>query len=488
MDREIIERFLTNAGRSYFRSPEFEQERASFRAAGVDFDPCAQFGIGFMSCFMLGDHIVIHTRRDYGPSQGQGTPLIVEINGLGGIVVIRQGAQDQPVGTTIEITGRRKPRFLDEFVDQVKLVEVIQGYALACEFPIEARCYIPEIADDVTIPAKISEPRTELEDSDIKNYVTIEQQFSEVHPLLDGCARVSFIVDENKCPTLRNSEAVWDVISTGKFQGIKLVNTEGKEIEEHFPRRENQICLDGILVSGHPGRDDLERKRRYWTIGHSGPPSETVGDRFEIVCGVRRYEMARERGMRRVPAVVREMTTEEAIQYAVEDNLFAAGCSASLTLPQAIFLSRLLEGRGRNFPPRLVWELARVSESTFWRAVKSFDLAVSKAADEHPELNEMEEHRRVAEILRRDLFPEFTRLWTGSLEVHTFQQAHATGDGHGIAARKKSMPTKAKRANGTRRASAAPEPADGHLSRGSAKRSVRSKDERADENLLLFER
>lgn len=153
-------------------------------------------------------------------------------------------------------------------------------------------------------------------------------------------------------------------------------------------------------------------------------------------------------------------------EAAVEDNLFAAGCSASLTLPQAIFLSRLLEGRGRNFPPRLVWELARVSESTFWRGVKSFDLAVSKAAGEHPELNEMEEHRRVAEILRRDLFPEFTRLWTGSLEVHTFQQAHATGDGHGIAARKKSIPTKAKRANGTRQAPAAPEPADGHLSRG----------------------
>jgi hypothetical protein len=84
-------------------------------------------------------------------------------------------------------------------------------------------------------------------------------------------------------------------------------------------------------------------------------------------------------------------------------------------------------------------------------------------------------------------FDGFT-VYVRSLEVHTFQQAHATGDGHGIAARKKSIPTKTKRANGTRRAPAAPEPADGHLSRGSAKRPMRSKDERADENLLLFER
>jgi hypothetical protein len=216
--------------------------------------------------------------------------------------------------------------------------------------------------------------------------------------------------------------------------------------------------------------------------------SETAGDKFEIVCGVRRYELARERGMRRVPAVVREMTADEAVRYAVEDNLFAAGSSASLTLPQAIFLSRLLEARGRSFPPRLVWELARVSESTFWRAVKSFDLAVGKAASEHPELNDVEEHRRVAEIVRRDLFPEFTRLWTGSLEVHTFRQAHDTGEGRGGGARKTSRPSRPKSANDPRLAPAASDTSDGHLSPGPAKRSVRSKDERADENLLLFER
>jgi hypothetical protein len=217
-------------------------------------------------------------------------------------------------------------------------------------------------------------------------------------------------------------------------------------------------------------------------------PSEAVGDHFEIVCGVRRYELACERGMRRVPAVVREMTADEAVRYAVEDNLFAAGSSATLTLPQAIFLSRLLEGRGNSLPPRLIWELARVSESTFRRAVKSFDLAVGKAVGEHPELNEMEEHRRVAEILRRDLFPEFTRLWTGSLEVHTFRQAHPTAEGHGGSARKTSRRTKPKGANDARRGLAAPEPTGEHPSRGSAKRSVRSKDERAGENLLLFER
>jgi hypothetical protein len=218
-------------------------------------------------------------------------------------------------------------------------------------------------------------------------------------------------------------------------------------------------------------------------------PSEIVGDYFEIVCGVGRYTLARERGMRRVPVVVWEMTADEALQYAVEDNLFAAGSSAGLSLMQAIFLSRLLKGRGRKVPPQLVWQLARVSESTYWRAVKAFDLAVGKAVGEYPELEELETHRRIAEILRRDLFPEFTRLWTGSLEVHTFQQAHASGDSrHGGTARKNSRPTKPKKTNSIRRAPAARESADGHHSTRSAKRPARSKDERADENLPLFER
>jgi hypothetical protein len=77
MDESIVRKFLTKVGRSYYRSPEFEQQRVAFREAGVDFDPCARFGIGFMSCFMFGDRITIRTRRDYGPGQAYGDPLIV---------------------------------------------------------------------------------------------------------------------------------------------------------------------------------------------------------------------------------------------------------------------------------------------------------------------------------------------------------------------------------------------------------------------------
>ncbi len=217
-------------------------------------------------------------------------------------------------------------------------------------------------------------------------------------------------------------------------------------------------------------------------------PSEMVEDYFEIVCGVGRYTAARERGMRRVPAVVRELTSEEALLYAAQDNLFAAGSSASMSLLQALFLARLLEDRGRGLPPKLVAQLAGVSESTYWRAVKAFDFAVGKAPIEYPDREELEPYQRVAEMLRRDLFPDFTRLWTGALEVNSFHKAHAGHyGGRKGDARKNSNAVNSKKSKGTRRAPAGPEPADRDPSPKSAKRPSRNKDGGAGASLPLFE-
>jgi HSP90 family molecular chaperone len=57
MDQNILQHFVLRAGRSYYRSPEFERERLKLLRANADFDPCARFGIDFMSVFMLGDQM-----------------------------------------------------------------------------------------------------------------------------------------------------------------------------------------------------------------------------------------------------------------------------------------------------------------------------------------------------------------------------------------------------------------------------------------------
>jgi hypothetical protein len=248
--------------------------------------------------------------------------------------------------------------------------------------------------------------------------------------------------------------------------------------QELFPLPRNRSAL----------RESFERRRYRPEYPLTIRPSELVEDHYETVCGVGRFDLACEHGMRRVPVIVREMTTEEALLYAVEDNLFAAGSSASLPLIQAIFLSRLLEGRGKNFPPRLVCELAGVSESTFWRAVKALDLATGKAAGDYRELEDLEPHQRFAEMLRRDLFPDFTRLWTGALEVNSFHRDYAgTYGGRKGGARKSSSTANTRKAKSTRRAPATPGSDDKGLSPESAKRPVRRKDGRTDASLPLFD-
>lgn len=264
MDELVIKEYLTKVGRSYYRSPYFEQEKVRFQHAEADFDPCSQFGIGFMSCFMIGDRILIETRRDYGYGRELGKPLIVEINGLGGLVVIRQGKLEQAVGTTVLVTSRNKLSFVDEWGDKIKLIAVTDGYALGTEFPIKAQCKVPEIADEINIPPEMTTMPTLIENSGIKQFVTFVQLFEEIDLRMNGEIRQSFLVDEDGVPTLANAEASWCYRKKHNYH-IKILKLKnGDEFEGNsFHEKEGKLCLDGILVCGYPGR----RGKKFF-LGH----------------------------------------------------------------------------------------------------------------------------------------------------------------------------------------------------------------------------
>lgn len=267
MDEHVIEQFLTRVGRSYYRSPEFDQERNAFRSADVDFDPCAKFGIGFMSCFMLGDRILIHTRRDFGPGNQRGEPLIVEISGLGGLIVIRKGSDSQPDGTTVAITSRRKPGFLDEWADNVRLLAVVRGYALATEFKIQATTKIDEIAGCVEIDPGVANRGDRRALSDIAGFITLKQDFRDVEPQLGGSIWASFLKDAMGNPTLANDEARIEFCEEDEFPShLRLLPKNGNA--RILARRHDSVtCIDGILVAGEPGRTG----REYLLPSYSNP-------------------------------------------------------------------------------------------------------------------------------------------------------------------------------------------------------------------------
>lgn len=268
MDEEVICNFLTKAGRSFYRSPRFEQERAGFRSSGVDFDPCSKFGIGFMSLFMFGDRIRIQTRRDYGPRVGLGIPLEIEINGLGGLIVIRDGEQSQVAGTTVEITGPRVPSLLDNWTDPVKLCRVTEGYVLGNEFPIEATCDLAGLENNIQIPTSSVSREAFLDSKEVGGKAEFVYDLSKSNPNFGGTIRTVFLTDEVGAPSVSTKEAEFKIEANERGEK-KIKFAMGDSVEEyHGPTHDSTVCLDGIVVCGEHGRGILPESRILgsWTV------------------------------------------------------------------------------------------------------------------------------------------------------------------------------------------------------------------------------
>jgi hypothetical protein len=260
MDEEVIVKYFANVGKSFYRSPEFEAELARLGTRGLRFDPCSRFGIGFMSCFMVGDRIRVTTRKDYGSARGWGTPLEVEINGLGGLIVVRTGRATQEPGTIVRVVSRRRPFIPDKWADEVRLTSVLRGFMLATEFPIEGECRVPGIEDRVSIPTTLQPPATFLERHAVTQIWSAGQDMGDIAGDLRGTVRESFLVSADGLPCLSNDEASWVARVTAHDRAWCLRRAGQEEDVRLETLSSTQICVDGILVGGPPGRpsDDVE--------------------------------------------------------------------------------------------------------------------------------------------------------------------------------------------------------------------------------------
>lgn len=261
MDEQIITKFLTSVGRSYYRSPEFEQERYSLQQAGADFEPIGQFGIGFMSCFMLGDRITIRTKKDYGQGRGHGPNLFVEINGLGGIITIKEVNENYPIGTSIEIQCGKFEGIVNNFRTKAQVVKSVSEVTIATEFPVSAKCSIPSNEGEVKIPNTIFSIQTPEESNDFENIVTESFDFNILDSQLQGMIKQSFLLTdtaegETQEITISNSEA--ELLPADKEKlpngSIKRPYAEwvirksltNRSIRDNIKR----ISFDGIYVCG----------------------------------------------------------------------------------------------------------------------------------------------------------------------------------------------------------------------------------------------
>jgi hypothetical protein len=93
MDAWVIERWFLKVGRSFYSSTEFARDRQEFRKSGVDFAPVSEFGIGFLSCFLLADRVEVETAM-WEPVRGDTRKRHLEIDGPTRLIRIRETANE----------------------------------------------------------------------------------------------------------------------------------------------------------------------------------------------------------------------------------------------------------------------------------------------------------------------------------------------------------------------------------------------------------
>jgi hypothetical protein len=116
MDEEIIERYFTKIGKSFYGSSDFSKS--------FEFTPVSELGIGFLSSFMIADRILVDTKKEKSPS------LQIEIEDISDYFLVQAGKREYS-GTTVTLELKKDLNF--------SLVNEIATYAQHIEFPIEVK-------------------------------------------------------------------------------------------------------------------------------------------------------------------------------------------------------------------------------------------------------------------------------------------------------------------------------------------------------------
>jgi hypothetical protein len=126
MTREVLEHYFTKLGKSYYRSPEYERERQILREHGFIVSPISQFGIGFLSCFMLADKILIRTHPGQA-NDGVRAAYDVCLSGFGNLFWLAPGTLERQ-GTEITLY-LKQPFQLDHDRERaIRWLKAVFGY------------------------------------------------------------------------------------------------------------------------------------------------------------------------------------------------------------------------------------------------------------------------------------------------------------------------------------------------------------------------
>lgn len=290
MDEHILENYFFKVGKSYYRSPEFEQERGGLKEKNVNFDPISQFGIGILSTFMIGESLKIRTQRYLGPHKAR-EPLKVEVNGISRMVVIKELNNYSDIGTEIVVTGKKlSNEEISNDLDPIQLLGATQHYAAALDIPINLIIEPPFNSCNLVIEPRKRPLRlkTQFEQEIPSNYIhTIEKDVSVLSNEYEGTIRMSFLKGVNGKLCIENGWGKWYKNVEGNGVSIRLVrSSDGKNFNHASSHCREVIAQDGILVCG-----DFDRYLHHWGSIYPAIQMQFQGSCFINITGSKKLPL-----------------------------------------------------------------------------------------------------------------------------------------------------------------------------------------------------
>jgi len=217
MDREIIQRYFLQVGRSYYTTDEFQR---NFR-----FVPTSRFGVGFLSVFAVSDNVVVDTLKS--SSANQDGPIRLTLSGPKNYLLTEKGERTTD-GTRIEV-------LLREPIQQDKVSDLVSAWCRRVEFPI----FVDDLGTQKSIVSESAADFTyEMPDVVDEGAKLIVRAFPVNRPGIEGELYVFAKVDSQG-----ESWAEW---SPYKYFYPKQYP---RAIPPEFPPP--LVCLHGIATNDH---------------------------------------------------------------------------------------------------------------------------------------------------------------------------------------------------------------------------------------------
>jgi len=139
MDTYIFENYFAKIGQSFYQSHDFFEK-------GVEFSPVSELGIGILSCFMIGEKIVVETKAENNDS------LKIEIDDVSDYFAVSKGTRKDD-GTQVTVELKKEAQKIDFY-------QAVRTYARHLEIPIIMRTNEGELTiEDVGYQPLIAIPR-----------------------------------------------------------------------------------------------------------------------------------------------------------------------------------------------------------------------------------------------------------------------------------------------------------------------------------------